>query len=82
MSVDILPVLAKREHNSMNAAIKEFDLKTPVLYLAFLPDQLIQPRLSNLAGPIGGGISSAIVTGRGAVQFHPKATGLTVLSRS
>src|SRR6266850_909343 len=74
--------LPECEDESLNAGIKELDLKTPVLYLAFLADELIQTRLLNLAGAVRGGIRSTIVSRRFAVQRHLEAIWLTVLGRS
>ena len=54
---------AESERKSLNAGVKELDLKNAVLYLTFLPDELIEPRLSNLAGAVRGGVRSAIVAG-------------------
>ena len=73
---------AERERQSPNFGVKEFDLKSAVLYLTLLTDELIETRFSNLAGAVRGGIRSTIVAGRGAVQFHLKANGLTVLRRT
>lgn len=75
-------LLTKREYKSLSPGIKEFDLKSPVFYPALLADELIETGLSNLAGAVRGGVSSAIVAWWGAIQLHLKAHGLTVLHRT
>src|SRR5437870_10795162 len=70
--------LPECEDESLNAGIKELDLKTPVLYLAFLADELVQTRLLNLASAVRGGIRSTIVGRRFAVQRHLEANWLTI----
>lgn len=70
--------LTKREVKSLSTGIQEFNLKNSVVDLTSLPDELVQARLSNLAGTVRGGIGSAVVVGRGAVQSHFEANGLAV----
>src|SRR5437870_12124098 len=70
--------LPECEDESLNAGIKELDLKTPVLYLAFLADELVQTRLLNLASAVRGGIRYTIVGRRFAVQRHLEANWLTI----
>jgi len=50
--------LAKRKRKSLHAGIKEFNLKSPVFYRTFSPDELVETGLSNLAGAVRGGITS------------------------
>ncbi len=74
--------LTKGEVKSLNAGIKEFDFKGSVYDWTFLPDELIEPGLSNFAGAVRGGIQSTIVAGSGAIQSHEEANGLTVFRGS
>lgn len=60
-------VLTKRERKDFNVGIKEFNLKGHVFDGPLLPDKLIHPRPSNLAGAISAGIGPMIVSGRGAI---------------
>ncbi len=74
--------LTKGENESFEAGIEEFNLKSPVYYFVFLPNELIETRLSNRPGAVGSGISSAIVTGLSAIQLDLKANGLAVIRRT
>ena len=66
--------LAERE--DLDAGIEEFNLKGHVLDRPLLSDELIHPRLPNLARAIAGGIGSMIDAGRGAVQPYLEAAGV------
>jgi hypothetical protein len=74
--------LTESEVKGLNAGIKEFDLKSPVLDLPLLPDELIETRFSNLARTVRGGISSMVIAGRGAVQGDLESNGLAMFRRS
>ena len=63
-------LLAERERKGFDARIKEFNLKGHVVDRPPLPDELIHPRLSNLASTIGAAIGSMIVAG-GRARFGP-----------
>ena len=78
---DIPIFLTEREVKRLNAGVKELDFESPVFYLPFLPDELIEARLSDLAGAARGGIGPIIVARRRPIQCHPKASGLPVLRR-
>jgi len=65
--------LAEREGEGLDTWIEKFNLKGHVFDSALLPDELIHPRLSNLARAIGGGIDAMIVAGFGAIQPHIEA---------
>jgi len=56
-------LLAKRERKDLDAGIEEFDLEGHVFDRPLLPDELIHPRLSNIARSIGSGIGSMVVAG-------------------
>src|SRR5258708_27117081 len=75
-------VLAKRERKDFNTGIKEFNLKGHVFDRSLLPDELIHPRLSNLARAIGAGIGSMIVGWRDSIQLYLEANGRPVLRRA
>jgi hypothetical protein len=75
-------LLAKRERKDLDAEIKEFNLKGHVFDLPLLPDELIHPRLLNLACAIGAGIGSMMVAGCCAIQLHLEANGRPVLRRA
>jgi len=79
---DAIACLTKRERKGLNAGIEEVNLESAVFDLTLLPDELIETWLPDLAVAIGGGITSAIRSGRGAVQFHPEANGFTILCRT
>jgi hypothetical protein len=66
----------------VNAGIEEFNLEGSVYDWTFLPDELIEPGLSNFAGAVWGCVNAVIFAKGGAVQGHLKANGLTVLRRS
>jgi hypothetical protein len=51
----------------MNARIEEFNLERPICDWTFLPDELIETRLSNRARSIKSSINTAIFTWRCAV---------------
>lgn len=57
--------LSKRKREDLDAGIKEFDLKGPVLYAPPLADELIKTRLSNLARTVGARVDSATGEDRG-----------------
>ena len=65
--------LAKGERKGLNAGIEELDLKGHIFGRPLLPDELIHPRLPNLARAIGAGIGSMIVAGCSAIQLQPEA---------
>ena len=67
---DIPIFLTEREVKRLNAGAKELDLKSPVSYLTSLSDELLETRLSDLAGAVRGGIGPIIVAGRRRVQCH------------
>ncbi len=50
--------------------------------MTLLPDELIEARLTNLAGAIGSGIDTRVLTERGAIQCHLEANGFAILSRT
>src|SRR5205823_3193592 len=75
-------VLTKRERKGLDAGIEEFNLKDHVFDGPLLPDELIHPRLSNLARSIGAGIGSMIVAGHGAIQLHLEANRRPALRRA
>src|SRR5579863_8560339 len=75
-------LLTERERKRLNAGIEEFDLESPVFYLALLPDELIETRLTNLAGAVRSGIDAAIFARRHTVHCHFEANGLTILRRT
>ena len=72
-------LLTECEVKSLDAGIKEFDLKRSVYDCTFLPDELIESRLSNFAGAIRSGIRSTIFARGSAIQGHFKTDGLAVL---
>jgi hypothetical protein len=74
--------LTKREVEGLNARIEEFDLEGSVYDWTFLPDELIEPGLTDFAGAVRDNVYTAIFAGGGAVQGHLKANGLSVLRRS
>jgi hypothetical protein len=74
--------LTKREIKCLNAKIEELDFEGSVYDWTLLPDELIEPGLSNLAGAVRGTVNAAIFAGSGAVDGHPEANRLTVLGRS
>ena len=74
--------LPERERKNLDAGIQKFDLESRVLDRPLLPDELIHPRLANLAGAIGGGIDSVIAAWRDAIQSHLEANGCSVLRRT
>jgi hypothetical protein len=74
--------LTKREVKGVNPRIEKFDFKGSVYDRAFLPDELIEPRLSNFAGAVRASIDPAIFTWNSAVKRHPEANGLTVIGWS
>ena len=71
--------LTKRERKDLNAGVKEFNLKGHVFDRPLLPDELIHPRLSNLAGAIVPGIGSMIALGRGTIELYLEADGHPIL---
>lgn len=76
------PPLSERERKSLDAGIKEFDLEGGVSDRSLLPDQLIHPRLSNLACTIGRGIGSMITAGFGAIHVDSEANRRPPLRRA
>jgi len=70
------------KRKGLDAGIKEFDLKGPVFNLPLLPDELIHPRLPNLARAIGPGIGSMIVARRDTIQLYLEADGHPILRRA
>ena len=78
----VFEILAKGERKCLKARIEKIDLKGAVSDLTLLSDELIETWLPDLAVAIGGGINAAIGSGRGTVQFHPKANGFTILRRT
>jgi hypothetical protein len=72
-------LLTECEVKSLDAAIEEFDLKRSVYDCTFLPDELIESRLSNFAGAVRSGIRSTIFARGSAIQGHFKTDGLAVL---
>ena len=77
----ITNLLAKCEVKGLNARIKKLDLESSDLYLALLPDQLIEAGFANFTGAIRRCVSSTINAGGCAVQRHPEANRLAVLRR-
>ena len=75
-------LLAKRKRKDLDAGIEEFNFKSYVFDRSLLPDELIHPRLSNLARAIGAGIGSMIIAGRCAIQLYLEANGRPVLRRT
>src|ERR1700720_4538625 len=82
-SFDLLALCStKREIERLDAGIKEFDFECAILYLAFLPDELIKPWLSDFTGAVRATIRPAIFARRGAVQCHLETSGLAVVRRT
>src|SRR5580704_15804798 len=46
------------------------------------PDELIETRLSDLAGTVGSAIDTTVLTRRSTIQCHLEANWLTVLRRT
>src|ERR1700733_9142546 len=76
---EVAAVLTKRERKDLDAGIKEFNLKRHVFDRPLLPDELIHPRLSNLAAAIGAGIGSVIGLGCGTNQLDLEANWRSIL---
>src|SRR6516162_2127184 len=74
--------LAERKRERLDSRIEEFNLKRHVFDQPLLPDELIYPRLSNLARPVGGGIRAMIVSWRGPVHSYFEADRRPVLRRA
>jgi hypothetical protein len=74
--------LAECEYKGLHTRVKKFDLDSAIVYLPLLPDELVETRLANLAGPVRGRIKASIVAWRGAVQFDSIANRLPVLRRT
>ena len=72
-------LLAKRERKDFDARIQELDLKGHILNRPLLPDELIHPRLPNLARAVGAGIDSVIVARCGPIQSQLETNGGAVL---
>src|ERR1700722_18510019 len=79
--INCLNLLTKRECKGLNTGLQEFDLKSPAFHLMFLPDELMQTILSNLARAVRSGVHPTIDARRDAVQCHLKANGFTILRR-
>jgi hypothetical protein len=75
-------LLAKREVKGLDAGIEEFDFEGAVHDWTFLPDELIEPGLTNFAGAVRGSVNAAIFAGSGAIQSNDKAYWLGVLRGS
>jgi hypothetical protein len=78
----LVECLTKREVKSVNSRIEELDFEGSVYDGIFLPDELIEPGLSNFAGAIRGRVNAAIFAGSGAIQPYDKAYWLGVLRES
>src|SRR5260370_927682 len=71
--------LAKPQRKSLHTSIEELDLKSSAFHLIYLPDELVQTILSNLAHALRSGVHSMIDTRRYAVRCHLKANRFTIL---
>jgi hypothetical protein len=78
----LVECLTKREVKSVNSRIEELDFEGSVYDGTFLPDELIEPGLSNFAGAVRGRVNAAIFAGSGAIQPYDKAYWLGVLRGS
>jgi hypothetical protein len=59
--------LTKREIKCVNAKIEELDFEVSVYDWTFLPDELIESGLSNLAGAVWGRVNAGVFGGSGAI---------------
>jgi hypothetical protein len=77
-ALPLVGALAEGEDVCLDAWIEELDFECAVCYVALLADELVEARVTNLAGSIGRTINSA-VGGRGrAIDFYLEANGFAV----
>src|SRR6188474_336710 len=75
-------LLTEREHHRPDPGVEKLDLERAIGDATSLSNELIETRLADLTGAVGGRIDSVCVSRGGAVQRHLESNGPSVLPRS